>query len=123
MFWALFSFINRWLQTQKRCPLCVAPWVDKEGLTLAELTVVKSINNEDEILNLIQETSDIAIDPHIFSFLTDHTKFIRSRSKLIPEKQRLLAKTFAPYLTEDELNELLKIKKRDQKPNENKKND
>lgn len=110
--------INTWTERFSFCPLCMAPWVDAEGLNLMQLSAVKLLNNEEDILDLVY--FDVLLDPKIFSFLTDHTKFMKHRTRLIPEKQRLLAKTFAPYLTEDELNELLKIKKRDQKPNENK---
>lgn len=91
--------IERWLRVRSVCPLCCVDW-RKRSNSLRELIAFKVIRNEETVLEAVSKNLPLDVYEEMIKMPVLHAHKI----KTLPEcKQRLLALTFARYLTQDEL--------------------
>lgn len=103
--------ITRWIATRNLCPLCNSDWVYPWDLSLTELAALKAIGDEGKIID-IASMGDL--NPRVCAILDNklRTRPPPSKEKQVSKsRQRLLARTFAQYLTDEELNDLLMWKR------------
>lgn len=105
--------ISRWLDLRRCCPLCNATWVYPTGLALDQLAAAKFVDKEIALLQLATQ-GDLA--PRVYDVL-DHGPNTSTppgntgENALAPGARKLLARTFAHYLSEAELQTVLASKR------------
>ena len=105
--------IARWLTTRRCCPLCNGSWVYPHGLNLQQTIVAKWIDDEEKIVDVAGATD---ASPDQCNVLDQGLRLRPPRRVLHATRQRLLARTFAHYLTMEEVETLLESKRREAAP-------